>query len=109
MVNGYRYRSVHGVPALYLAVYDLARVSGLGEPNYTVLREQRSPREAQLIGNKLNLLDRRIYKDISSRGTKTGRAPVLMTVIFKVEDEHVPELNRWYEEVSRPQIERSPF
>ena len=103
ILNGYRYRSIDAEPLLYLACYDLDRISGLQERRYTALREHRSDREAELISNKLTKLDRRIYADISSRGYAGGPAPLIMTVAFVVENKHVDEVNRWYEEVRSAQ------
>ena len=99
--NGYRYRSLSHDPPLYLACYDLSRVSGLEEPAYTVLREKRSDREVNMVCQNLSKLDRRIYTDISCRGKADGPAPIVMAVAFVVKNEFVDELNRWYEEVNR--------
>lgn len=99
--NGYRYRSIDSEPPLYLALYDLSRIGRLEEPEYTVLRDERSPREVNVIDNKLIELNRNIYKDVSCRGHDGGPAPVIMTVAFVVKREDVPEMHRWYEEVRR--------
>ena len=99
IANGYRYKSIGKDPAVWLATYDLKKISGLAEPQYTVLRENRSSRESNVISSKISYMDRRIYKDLSSRGEADGPAPIIMSVSFVVKDEHVPELNRWYEEV----------
>ena len=98
-LNGYRYKSLGHDPPIYLACYDLASVSVRAKPEYKVLRERRSAREAHVINTKLSKLDRRIYADISTRGSADGPAPVVMPVAFVVKDEFVDELNRWYEEV----------
>jgi hypothetical protein len=107
--NGYRYKSQNNdaeqeksrdIP-LWLATYDLNRVSGLEEPRYTHLRDKRSERENDVIDNRLNVLDRRMYKSLVSLGDKGGKpAPIIMCVRFVVKDEHVEEMNRWYDEVS---------
>ena len=97
--NGYRYKSLDKGPPAYLACYDLARISGLQESEYTELRENRSEREEEVICNKLKKLDRRIYADISTRGEFDGPAPVIMCITLVVKDDHLDELNRWYEEV----------
>ena len=102
--TGYRYKSIGVEPPQYVAVYEMSRIGGLQEPEYTILREQRSEYESDLIENKLICLDRKIYKDVSTRGASKGPAPLMMAVAFVVKDEHVPELHKWYEEVntSRP-------
>jgi len=99
IANGYRYKSRDLDPPLWAATYDLKRVSGLDEPQYKVLREKRSARESNLMDNKMDFIDRRVYKDISSWGHSEGPAPVIMPVTFLVKDELVEEVNRWYEEV----------
>lgn len=98
--TGYRYKSIGVEPPQYVAVYELSRIGGLEEPEYTILREQRSEYERDLINNKLVCLDRKVYKDVSTRGTSIGPAPLMMAVAFVVKNENVPELHKWYEEVS---------
>jgi hypothetical protein len=88
-------------PPHYLALYDLSRLSGLNEQQYTRLTPERSAREDDVFKNgKLNFLERRIYKTLSSKGTYDGPAPILLTVVFVVEDSVAEEFNRWYEEVT---------
>lgn len=99
--NGYRYRSTDAARPRFLAMYDLSTIAGLERPEYTKLREHRSPRERNVMDNMLTEVSRDIYKDISSRGTSDGPAPVIMTVTFVVKNEHVSELHEWYEQVSR--------
>lgn len=92
-------------PPIYLAMYELSRLSGLDEKQYTVLTDERSKREDDVFKNRLTFLERRIYKNLSTRGTYTGPAPILLTVAFVLKDEHVDEFNRWYEEVSSTPIQ----
>jgi hypothetical protein len=101
ILNGYRYKSQELDPPVWLATYDLKKISGMDESKYTSLRACRSQRESALINYKLKYLDRRIYKDLSSRGRKDGPAPVILSVVFVVKNQYVDEVNRWYEEVSR--------
>ncbi|KAJ2969241.1 hypothetical protein NQ176_g8769 [Zarea fungicola] len=48
--NGLRYRSTDGTDPEFMAVYDIKSMSSLETPTYTVLRANRSPREAATIG-----------------------------------------------------------
>lgn len=108
-LNGYRYKSTDPAdPPIWLACYDLKKISSLDEPRYTVLREKRSEREQELLNHKLNFLDRRIYSDVSSRGRNGGPAPVVMTVAFLVANELVDEMNRWYEEEHIDDLSKIP-
>ena len=103
VLNGYRYRSLDLDPPVFLATYDASRINGFDETQYTKLRENRSARENDVLDNKLSLLDRRFFKSLSTRGTSSGHAPIIMVVIFVVKDEHVEEMHRWYQEVSGKQ------
>ena len=98
--NGLRYRTVDLSPPVFLATYDYSRLEGFDERQYTKLRDNRSPREREVLDNKIDLLDRRFFKNLSTRGSSSDPAPVMMSVIFVVKDEHVEEMHRWYEEVS---------
>jgi pimeloyl-ACP methyl ester carboxylesterase len=48
--NGLRYRESDGKEPTFLASYDVTSMSHLETPTYTVLRANRSPREAETIG-----------------------------------------------------------
>lgn len=48
--NGLRYRATDGKQPIFLAAYDITDVAHLDTPTYTVLRANRSPREADTIG-----------------------------------------------------------
>ena len=99
-LNGFRYKSRGLEPPVWLACYDLKRVSGLTEPQYTILREERSERERHVL-SRMKYMDRRIYTDFSSRGLDTSPAPILLVVKMYVKNERVEEVDRWYEEVRR--------
>jgi hypothetical protein len=96
---GQRYRSRDLYPPVWLAAYDVVNLSCFEESRYTTLRENRSPRENLLLKRGLDLMDRRIYKTLSTRGNVDDAAPVLMAVSFIVRNEHLVEINSWYEEV----------
>ncbi|RSL90337.1 hypothetical protein CEP51_000814 [Fusarium floridanum] len=95
-------------PPIYLAMYELGRLSGLNERPYQALTDDRSTREDDVFRNRLTFLERRIYKNISTRGTYSGPAPVLLTVAFVIKDEHVDEFNRWYEEEHTTDVSKVP-
>jgi hypothetical protein len=48
--NGLRYRAIDGAEPTYLASYDVTDMSPLETDTYTTLRANRSPREAETIG-----------------------------------------------------------
>lgn len=99
MENGYRYRAADGDPSLYMAMYDVFRLSGLDEPQYTRLRSQRSVREQELLDKKLDMLDRRLYTQVSSRGMSKAPTPVVMVVEMRIPNALEAEVHQWYEEV----------
>jgi hypothetical protein len=99
--NGYRYVDTSD-SSLFLATYDLSRMSGLEEPQYTMLRKHRSIRETKVFAEVLDLVERRLYKVVSTRGAVKGPSPIIMTVSLSVPRAHVDEVNRWYEQVSLP-------
>lgn len=104
--NGYRYKSRHLDPPVWLACYDVKKLSGLTEPSYTILREKRSSRERKVL-SRMNFMDRRMYAPFSTKGVDTGSpAPVLLTVTMYVKDEHVDEVDRWYEEVNADKLHK---
>jgi len=96
---GQRYRCRDLVPTVWLAAYDVTTLSCFADPRYQVLRENRSGRERALLGTGMDLIDRRIYSALSSRGKSRGPAPVIMAVTFRVKEDLVNELHCWYEEV----------
>jgi len=107
--EGSRYRSRDLDPTAWLATYDVASLACFDDPRYITLRENRSSREQKLIDHGLGQLDRRIYKNLSSRGESGGPAPVIMAVISVVKEDLVDELHAWYEEVEvRPLLEIAP-
>ncbi|RMJ08512.1 hypothetical protein CDV36_011888 [Fusarium kuroshium] len=89
-------------------MYELGRLSGLNERPYQALTDDRSAREDDVFRNRLTFLERRIYKNISTRGTYSGPAPVLLTVAFVIKEEQVDEFNRWYEEEHTTDVSKVP-
>jgi len=105
---GCRYRSRGLDPPVWIAAYDLSMLSGLDERPYTALRETRSAREQFILDEGLDLLDRRIYKTISSRGKSDGPSPVITVVTFVIQKDLVDQLHAWYEEEHLEHISRIP-
>jgi hypothetical protein len=99
--TGFRYRSRGMEPPVWLACYELKRVSGLTDPQYTALREQRSEREYHVL-KRIKYMDRRIYTNFSSRGGDQSPAPILLAVTMYVRNDRVDEVDKWYEKVRRP-------
>jgi hypothetical protein len=97
-LNGFRYKSRDLEPPAWLACYELKKVSGLTDPQYTALRGKRSERELHVL-QRMKYLDRRIYTNFSSRGVDKSPAAVLLAVTMRVKNERVGEVDRWYEEV----------
>ena len=100
ILDGYQYRSTENEAPVFLAIYEVSRLCGFDEHQYTKLRESISASESNVLDNKVALIDRRIFKIVSTTGTKNGPAPVMMVVTFVVRDGDVDEMHRWYEEVS---------
>lgn len=100
-LNGYRYRCVEDDNPLFLATYDLSSLDGFQDSRYINMRKNRSSRESSLISEKLDYLNRRIYRVISIRGSVEGPAPVIMAVSLVVRPESFSEVDRWYEKVRK--------
>jgi len=66
-LSGARYQSIDGIQPSWIAVYEIDDTNTFGDPSYTVLRETRSQREADLIG-RLGVLDRRICEVVGEAG-----------------------------------------
>ncbi|KIX03270.1 uncharacterized protein Z518_06822 [Rhinocladiella mackenziei CBS 650.93] len=95
---GHRYRSRDLDPPVWLAAYDVTTLSCSEDPRYTMLRQNRSRRETRILNTGLDMLDRRIYRTLSTRGTSHGPAPVIMATTFVVREELVGELHAWYDQ-----------
>lgn len=101
--NGFRYIAADFLKPTWLATYDLASVSNMQDPSYTRLRETRSKREAQLVENELDILDRRVYEQLlSSRSPQPDQsspAPILISITLKITPDDRDEVVRWYKDV----------
>jgi hypothetical protein len=115
--NGYRYTEApltesrdgqSGEELTYMAMYDLSRLSGLDGPEYTSMRSHRSARETEVLTEKMDLVDRRTYTLITSRGACKMPAPVVMTVTLVAERNLTEEIHRWYEEEHTRDLSKIP-
>ncbi|KAL1669847.1 hypothetical protein GGF50DRAFT_85157 [Schizophyllum commune] len=66
-LNGARYTASDALTPTWLALYDIDDTSTFQKPEYTRLRANRSPREADLV-KRLALLDRRTYEALEDSG-----------------------------------------
>ena len=107
ILNGYRYKQRDTGKEIYLATYDLSRLSGLDEPQYTELKDKKSNREKNVV-SQTKYLDRRMYKIFSERGSDKGAAPVIMYVKMIVPNEHMQELDEWYEKEHTDDLSKIP-
>jgi hypothetical protein len=99
--NGFRYKAADGEKPGFVAWYDMDS-NALELPSYTVLRQNRSPREAALVENDLDVLDRRIYRLLTKEGNPSQGADILLAVtiiIDKDKPEYGEDLVNWYNQV----------
>lgn len=117
--NGLRYAATDGETPHFLAAYDVASMHHLDTPTYTSLRENRSPREGDTIGQ----VDvKRYFYDLLSEHKSPLFAPiehlsddeahglVLVAVEFTLTDVEGAEdkLAQWYEEEHTPMLAKVP-
>ena len=117
--NGLRYEATDSQEPHFLAMYDVTSMSHLDTPTYTSLRENRSPREAETIGQ----VDvKRYFYDLVSERSAPGFTPVEQltnaeaegTVLVAVENSVTAvegaeqALCKWYEEEHIPMLSKVP-
>lgn len=115
--NGLRYEATDSQEPTFLAMYDVTSMSQLETPTYTSLRENRSPREAETIGQ----VDvKRFFYDLVSERKSPGFTPaeeltdnkaeglVLIAVENSVTALEGAEqaLYKWYEEEHIPMLSK---
>ena len=96
--TGFRYKSRGKEPPVWLACYELKRVSGLTDPQYTALRKQRSEREYHVL-KRMKYTDRRIYTKIFQPCSCQNHLRPFLIVTMDVRSDRVDEVDEWYEEV----------
>lgn len=82
--NGYRYKIREDDPT-WLAIYDMGRLSAGSESAYTTLRENRSPREQDVLQNKVRNLSRQFFQLVAQLGTSAKPAETLCLAVFEAE------------------------
>ncbi|KAK0651088.1 Alpha/Beta hydrolase protein [Cercophora newfieldiana] len=118
--NGLRYRATDGLDPEFLAVYDVTDMSLLETPTYTELRERRSPREAETIGQVD--VNRRFLDLVGSQQSESfvpaeqltdddAAGRVLIQVEVSLRDnapDAEAETVRWYAEEHIPMLAKVP-
>lgn len=117
--NGLRYAATDGEQPHFLAAYDVTSMHHLDTPTYTSLRENRSPREAETIGQvdvKRFFYDlvaehkSPLFAPIEELSDKEAEGLVLVAVEATLTDVEDAEgkLNKWYEEEHTPMLSKVP-
>jgi pimeloyl-ACP methyl ester carboxylesterase len=118
--NGLRYQATDGLKPTYLAVYDVTDMHHLETPTYTTLRENRSRREAETIGQVAVV--RHFYDLVSSKESSNfqpiesltndeaeGLVLVSVEVTLKKDSPGaLDEVKKWYEEEHVPMLSKVP-
>ena len=74
-LSGARYQSIDEIKPSWIAVYEIDDTKTFKDPSYTVLREKRSQREADVIG-RLEVLDRRtceVVREVGGEANSSSR------------------------------------
>jgi pimeloyl-ACP methyl ester carboxylesterase len=117
--NGLRYKATDGLEPTFLATYDVTSMSHLETPTYTKLREARSPREAQTIGQvavkrsfldlvSTQALDSFVPVEQLTNEEAEGTVLVSVEVTFKDVPEAEDQVFRWYQEEHFPMLAKVP-
>jgi len=109
-----RYRAIDGVSPKWMAMYTVEDMSTFSDPEYTVLREQRSDREAGIIA-RLSLLDRRTYSLISDTNPMPDAlrpssiaSNIVVANSFTPTSEAEDKFHKWYEDDYIPILKQVP-
>ncbi|KAI3323948.1 alpha/beta-hydrolase [Xylariaceae sp. AK1471] len=117
--NGLRYRAADGQEPIFLAAYDVTSMSYLETETYTSLRDNRSPREAETIGQvdvmryfwDLDISKQSpLFVPIEQLTDEEGEGLVLVAVQLtpKEADNAVPEIQSWYGEEHMDMLSKVP-
>lgn len=117
--NGLRYAATDGEQPHFLAAYDVTSMHHLDTPTYTSLRENRSPREGETIGQVD--VKRYFYDLIAERKAPSYNGPEALSdkeaeglVLIAVEgtltdlDDAEKQLDKWYEEEHTTMLSKVP-
>ncbi len=88
-LTGARYSATDGLFPHWSAAYDIASVGLFSNPVYTVLRANRSPREANLVA-RLGVLDRRTAQTIEASAPAPAPKDAAKFVLTIADDNEVP-------------------
>jgi hypothetical protein len=104
-----RYRALDDQKPPWLALYELDGPDALESPEYKALGAGVSDRDRAVISG-LSLLDRRVYKQISSDGSPAGvdPSPVILAVALSVPAETEEDLAAWYTDEHIPMLLQVP-
>ncbi|KAB5582232.1 Alpha/Beta hydrolase protein [Coniochaeta sp. 2T2.1] len=117
--NGLRYQATDGLEPTFLAIYDVTSMSHLETPTYTSLRENRSEREAQTIGQvdvKRSFLDL-VHSDaaesfvpVEQLTNEEAEGTILVSVeaTFTDAPDAEKEAMKWYLEEHIPMMSKVP-
>lgn len=97
--HGYRYKS-RDKDTVWLAAYEMKRLSAAADPAYTKMRENRSHREQEIFRHKLMVLSRQFLLLDTVSGASTGRSAELCCTSFYVENKAARAVSSWYCKVS---------
>lgn len=117
--NGLRYEATDGVDPTFLATYDVTSMAQLETPTYTTLRANRSPREAETIGQ---VVVKRYFYDlvlssqsplflpIEQLSDEEASGLVLVSVEVSLTGAEGAEeaVRKWYEEEHIPMLSKVP-
>lgn len=117
--NGLRYAAIDSEQPHFLAAYDVTSMHHLDTPTYTSLRENRSPREGETIGQVD--VKRYFYDLIAERKSPSYNGPEALSdkeaeglVLIAVEatltdlDDAEKQLEKWYEEEHTNMLSKVP-
>jgi len=109
-----RYRAIDGASPKWMAMYTVEDMSSFSDPEYTVLREQSSSREVDIIA-RLAVLDRRIYSLISDTNPMPDSlrpSSIASNIVVANSFTPVPgtevKFHKWYEEDYVPALREVP-
>lgn len=97
--NGYRYKS-RNEDSIWLAVYEMDRLSAGADPAYTTLRENRSLREQDMFEHKLSVVSRQFLQLQAMKGCSAKPSVRICIVNFCVESDAAQDVGTWYSKVS---------
>lgn len=99
--NGYRYKT-RGHNPIWLAIYDMPKLSLATTQKYTSLRKYRSRREQEVFRKALTVLSRQFLRQTHVSGMDAGPATAITCVALNVHRESAKEVSQWYQKVSLP-------